>query len=110
MNKTCDCGHTFEYKPSDVKFSHRILCGDSTKSEDVERLMDRKNADILITDPPYGVSYGNKNKFLNSIGRGNRIQDKISGDDIAGDIFKEWCESWLINLKGYLKNVFYIFI
>lgn len=36
---------------------HRVLCGDSTKVEDVERLMDGKRADMVFTDPPYGVSY-----------------------------------------------------
>lgn len=37
--------------------NHRVLCGDSTKIEDVERLMDGKKADMVFTDPPYGVSY-----------------------------------------------------
>ncbi len=36
---------------------HRILCGDATKTEDVERLMDGKKADMVFTDPPYGVDY-----------------------------------------------------
>jgi len=34
---------------------HRVLCGDSTKIEDVERLMDGKKADMVFTDPPYGM-------------------------------------------------------
>ena len=33
---------------------HRLLCGDSTKIDDVERLMDGKKADMVFTDPPYG--------------------------------------------------------
>lgn len=36
---------------------HRLMCGDSTKKEDVERMMDGKKADMVFTDPPYGVSY-----------------------------------------------------
>jgi len=36
---------------------HRLLCGDATKKEDVERLMDGQKADMVFTDPPYGVMY-----------------------------------------------------
>ena len=36
---------------------HRLLCGDSTKEEDVERLMDGKKASLFATDPPYCVDY-----------------------------------------------------
>ncbi len=36
---------------------HRLLCGDATKKEDVDILMDGKKADMVFTDPPYGVDY-----------------------------------------------------
>jgi len=35
---------------------HRLMCGDSTDKATVERLMDGKNADMVFTDPPYGIS------------------------------------------------------
>jgi site-specific DNA-methyltransferase (adenine-specific) len=41
---------------------HRLLCGDSTKAEDVERLMAGAKADMVLSDPPYGVSYVGKTK------------------------------------------------
>lgn len=41
---------------------HRLLCGDSTKEEEVNRLMDGKQADLYVTDPPYNVSYTGKTK------------------------------------------------
>jgi DNA modification methylase len=36
---------------------HRLLCGDSTKKEDVDKVMGGATANIMITDPPYGVDY-----------------------------------------------------
>ena len=38
-------------------YQHRLLCGDSTSEDDVKRLMDGKKADMVFTDPPYGVDY-----------------------------------------------------
>lgn len=46
-------------KPGDIWLlgRHRLLCGDATKPEDVEKLMDGKKANLVLTDPPYNVDF-----------------------------------------------------
>lgn len=36
--------------------NHRLMCGDSTKKEDIEKLMNNKKANVVYTDPPYGMN------------------------------------------------------
>lgn len=59
---------------------HRLMCGDSVDLEDVKRLMGGVEADMVFTDPPYGVSYTEKNEFLNSLGEGHRLTKAIEND------------------------------
>ena len=51
--------YTHLVEPGDVWTvgRHRLICGDATKPEDVEKLMDKKKANLILTDPPYAVSY-----------------------------------------------------
>lgn len=59
---------------------HRLLCGDSTQATTAGRLMLKERAEMMVADPPYGVSYAAKNEFLNAIDAGKRNQTPISGD------------------------------
>ncbi len=91
--------------------SHRLLCGDSTRASDVEILMNGEKAELFLTDPPYGVSYADKNAYLNTIAPGNRIQVDIENDH--GTI-EETGEIWLAAYQAAIANrtdraSFYIF-
>ncbi len=68
---------------------HRLMCGDATKKEDVEKLMDEVKADMVFTDPPYGVDYEGK----------TREKLKIK-NDITTDVFKESLPSYILATKN----------
>ena len=73
-------------KPGDLYRlgSHRLLCGDAREAEDYARLMDGERAELLCTDPPYGVDYVGKTK------RRLRIEgDAASGlSELLSDAFE----------------------
>ena len=53
---------------------HRLMCGDSTDKASVERLMDGAKADMVFTDPPYGVNYDGGHAT-------DKRRDKLQNDD-----------------------------
>jgi len=70
---------------------HRILVGDATKAEDVSRLMDGRRANLLLTDPPYGVSYQGK-------------AGKIANDDLRGEALYKFLLSAFTNAEEALDD------
>jgi len=82
---------------------HRLMCGDATKKEDVERLMNGEMAEMVFTDPPYGVSYGDKNSFLNAIDKGNHIQENIDNDTLTVKEMKGLWVSAFQNMNVFTK-------
>lgn len=68
-------------KPGDLFIlgEHRLLCGDARKGKDLVRLMAGEKAEMVFTDPPYGVDFRDKN-CPTAVDRG-----AIKGDDLRGD-------------------------
>lgn len=76
-------------KPGDLWLlgNHRLLCGDSTDVLQVERLMGGEKADMVFTDPPYGVDYSGGIQFTdNGVQKNNRTKLK---NDESTEIYKE---------------------
>lgn len=92
--------------PGDVYMlgDHRLMCGDSTKPEDVEKLMMGDVADMVFTDPPYGVSY-----VVTNNPNGKEWQ-MIANDDLRGDSLFQFLAHAFKNLADNLKSdgAFYV--
>ena len=79
---------------------HRLMCGDAIKEEDVNKLMSGEKADMVFTDPPYGLGY-----------------EYNSHEDVPGDKYEKFCDTWfqilsklcdkIIITTGWKYNLFW---
>jgi len=94
--------HIPEVKESRVKLGdvwqlgkHRLMCGDSTKESDVDKLVNGENIDMVFTDPPYGIKHSGKG-----------IKGKTKENDF-GEILNDNDVSVAINSFQLINNMFY---
>lgn len=95
-------GDLFEIRKGGI--CHRLLCGDSADIADVERLMAGKEADLIVTDPPYKEDYASKNEMLNAADKGNRVQTDIVNDAMDDDHFKAFLETIYSNYAAVSRK------
>lgn len=69
---------------------HRLLCGDATDSDDLQKLMDGRSGVLMVTDPPYGVSYNPE--WRKTLDGRPRSLGKVSNDDNEdwGTVYALW--------------------
>lgn len=80
-------------KPGDLWLlgSHRLICGDSTKAETFNILMDGKKANLVVTDPPYNVNY-------------EGTAGKIENDNMKSDAFYDFLLAAFKNIETVMAK------
>ncbi len=88
IDKAAELNKVWQVKTGDLWHigEHRLLCGDSTKREDVERVMMGEKAEMMFTDPPYGVNYEGGHFHSGDVNI-KRKREKLADDDSTAIYF-----------------------
>lgn len=86
--------------------AHRVLCGDSGNSSEIDLLLAEAAPCIVFTDPPYGVNLGAKNRMLNTFlcQEGNRVLSDIEFDTLSPEELKKVLLPAFKNIKRVMAD------
>ena len=89
-------------KPGDLWIlgNHRLLCGDSTKIEDVESLMNGEKADMVFTDPPYNVKVSD----ISGLGKTKHEEFVMASGEMSEEEFIQFLTDVFTNLATVSKD------
>ena len=115
--------HIPEVKESRVKLGdvwklgkHRLMCGDSTKESDVKKLMNGQKADMVFTDPPYGIDFTGQllsnttkdGKKIHNYKGANTKYKKIKNDELQETDLLDFCDRFIKQLINCKPKAWYI--
>ena len=83
--------------------SHRIMCGDASRPEDLARLLGNEKVGLIHTDPPYNVNYYSGDRpNEQSRPATHKLWDRIYSDNMPQEEYEKWLKSILTNAAVYL--------
>ena len=82
--------------------NHKLLCGDSLKQENLDKLLDNNKADMVFTDPPYNADYKSR-------GKDELLRQGIKNDNMSDDEFQKFAEQIFFIIKSKFHKVSLVF-
>ena len=81
--------------------NHKVICGSSKDEENFIKLFGEQRYHLVFTDPPYGVSIGEKNRMLNKVQESGRVLADIKDDNISVNDLYDLLVNVMKNAKKY---------